>query len=283
MRGLIALLLSTAAGVQCHSLAPDGAMDRQHDIAIERVPAAAVVTKVEDDLEQAARTDPLALLHHCQERCRAQYRDYTCTFTKQERLGEAVTAEQETVVQFRQEPYSVRMRWVRNPSDAADVVYVAGRWKDSQGHDQAWCEPAGPIARIFVKKVLQPINGPRAARNSRRTIDQFGFDSTLDLIIKYCEKARDAGALDLRYVGQGSVDGRATLVFERRLPYTGAEQPYPDRLLVFHIDREWLVPTACFSYSDDRGEELLGKYILTGVEFNVGLDDDDFGPQVLDM
>jgi hypothetical protein len=242
-----------------------------------------VVTDVTSDDEELARSDPLAFLYRCREHYLASYRDYACTFTKQERIGSKVSAEQETFVRFREQPFSVNMRFVRNPGDAAHVTYIAGRWPDKEGREQAWCEPAGAIARLFVKKILQPIHGRRAGKASRRAIDQFGFHSTLGLIIKYSERAAARGQLDLRYAGLGSVDRRPTYVFERRLPYTGQEEPFPDRLLVFHIDREWLVPTACYSFADDAGDDLLGKYLLTGVTFNRGFTDAQFAQESLGM
>ena len=65
-------------------------------------------------------------------------------------------------------------------------------------------------------------------------------------------------------------------MIERRLPYTGEDGPYPDRLLAVFIDSEWLVPTGCFAYADDAKQDLLGSYVLTDVEFNTGLSDEDF-------
>jgi len=65
-------------------------------------------------------------------------------------------------------------------------------------------------------------------------------------------------------------------VIERILPYTGEEGEYPDRLLVVHIDKQWLVPTACICYADLDRTELLGKYVYTDVQLNVGLTDADF-------
>ena len=279
-RAIVGLLLTASLGVQCHQLSRR-APQQSDPISVERVYAAAVVTSVINENEELARSDPLAFLHHCRQNYLRKYHDYACTFTKQERIGSNITAEQETLVKYREDPYSVNMRFVRNRGDAAHVLYIAGRWQDEQGRDQAWCEPAGAIARLFVKKILQPIRGKRAGKASRRTIDQFGFRNTLDLIIKYSERAAAAGTLDLRYVGLGTVDGRPTYVFERRLPYTGQEVPYPDRLLVFHIDRQWLLPTACYSYADDIGDELLGKYLLTDVSFNQGFTDADFAPELL--
>lgn len=279
-RGVVGLLVAGAVCVQCHQLAAPAGSPAD-TIRVERVYAAAVVTGVTDEHEQLASLDPLAFLYRCREHYRRNYRDYTCTFVKQERIGSRVTPEQVIHVAYREEPFSVNMDWIHNAEEAQEVSYVAGRWPDKNGQDQAWCKPAGAIAKLFISKILQPIHGKRADKASRRTIDQFGFASTLDLIIKYSERSREKGVLDLRYVGRGSTNDRSTYVFERRLPYTGEEEPYPDALLVFHIDTEWLVPTACFSYADKDGEELLGKYVLTDATFNVGLTDTDFGPQTL--
>ena len=228
--------------------------------------------------ETLASRNPLAFLQRCRAFYHQYYRDYSCTFVKQELIGGTVGLEQEMAVKFREEPYSVNIRWVRNADDARHVVYIADRWKDDQGLDQAWCEPAGPIARLFVSKIKQPIHGGRANRASRRTIDQFGFGQTLDLIIIYNERAAADGVLDLRYMGESSFDGRPTYLFERRLPYTGQEHPYPDRLLVIHIDQQWLVPTACYSYADEERQQLLGKYLLKDAVFNRGYTDADFDP-----
>lgn len=274
------LLIAAALCLQCHQLATRGGP--QADVVrIERVYAAGLFTEVTGDHERLAKSDPLTFLHSCRQHYQRNYRDYTCTFVKQERIGSRITPEQVTHVKFREEPFSVNMLWVRNPDQAEQVVYVAGRWPDGNGQDQAWCRPAGVIARLFISKILQPIHGKRADNASRRTIDQFGFANTLDLIIQYSERAKAEGTLDLRYVSRGSINDRPTYVFERWLPYTGQEEPYPDRLLVFHIDSEWLVPSACFSYADDAGQDLLGKYVLTNPTFNVGFTDEDFGPEAL--
>ena len=236
---------------------------------------------LEGRIENLAERDPLGFLNLCRDHYRRTYRDYTCTSTKQERIKGKVGHEQTMAIKFREEPYSVNMLWVSGARSARHVTYIAGRWPDDHGQEQAWCEPAGAIARIFVKKILQPINGKYANKESRRTISQFGFANTLDLIIRYSQKSYEEGTLDLRYVGRGSINDRPTLVFERRLPYTGQEKPYPARLLEYHIDREWLLPTGCFSYADDHGNELLGRYLLTDAQFNQGFTDKDFGPETL--
>lgn len=230
-----------------------------------------------DALRELARQRPLDFFRACRARYDETVRDYRCTFIKQERVGGQLGAEQEIAVAFRESPFSVDMRWVRNPGRASHATYVAGRWLDGQKREEAVFRPAGLLGTL-TGDVRRPIHSDVARAESRRTLDQFGFKNTLDLIIKYSEKGAGVPGYSLRFVGEGQVDGRPTYAFERTLPYTGDERDFPDRLLVIHVDQEWLVPSACVSYADDQRQQMLGSYVLADVAFNVGLSDADFDP-----
>ena len=154
---------------------------------------------------------------------------------------------------------------------------------NDEGNQQAWAKPGGAIVRLLISKILQPIHGARAQNASRRTIDQFGFGKSFELIIRYSAKAQAENALTLNYTGEGSVGDRPTYQFERLLPYDGNEDNYPDRLLVFHIDQESLLPVACYAYSDKEGNDLLGSYIYTDVKLNPGYSPEDFDPDVINF
>ncbi len=276
-----ALIIVMALGTQCHKA--DNQSPPVTLSNLERVDAAAILVDLEttDPLEQMAQRDPLAFLKHCRENYGKSVDDYICTFSKQELVEGDVSSEQIMRVKYRTEPLSINMKWVLNAGDAAHVTYIKGRWRSKKGIDQAWCKPAGAIASLFISKIKIPIRGRMAESASRRTIDQFGFLATLDLIIKYCDKSAEADLLDLRYVGSSTFGGRPTYLFERHLPYDGDEGHYPDRLLRFHIDKAFLLPSSCDAYADDAGEQILGRYSLTDVQFNVGYTDQDFGPDTL--
>jgi hypothetical protein len=175
------------------------------------------------------------------------------------------------------------MTFVGNVRECKRALYVAGAWNDSAGRPLVWAKPGGAILRAIVPRVQQPVHGRRAKAASRRTIDEFGFARTLELILKYSRKADAAGVLDIRFVGEGQLDGRKTLVFERRLPYDGDESQYPDALMIAHIDREWKIPTAVYSYADQDGKELLGSYVFTDVELNPGYSAADFDPDKINF
>ncbi len=229
---------------------------------------------LDDPQELSAANDSLGFLIRCRERCAEHIVDYICRFHRTE-PGLFGVADEEIAVRFRESPFSVDMRWIRNPGLARRVTYVAGRWSDD-GREFALIDPHGVFGLLFPRGVKRNIHGPEMRRAARRTLDQFGFRNTLDMIIGDCETARGDPGYSLGYVGQGMVDGRSTLFFDRRLPFTSPDQPYPDRRLIVGIDRLWLVPTSVHAYADDAGRELLGSYVTTDVELNVGLTDADF-------
>ncbi len=230
-----------------------------------------------DPLECRALQDPLAFLQMCIQRYDEWVRDYRCWFHIRERTpGAAELGDEQLIdIRFRQEPYSVDMRWLKNPVHATRVNYVAGRW-NTDGRERAWIFPSGLLAVLTPAGVRLDIHNPQVRAASRRPVNDFGFKRTLEVIVDYCKAAANDPAFSLRFAGSTDFDNRDCLVFERRLPYRDAGGSYPDRLLVIYIDREWLVPLACFSYADDQATQPLGSYVTTAILFNVGLTDADF-------
>lgn len=273
LRSGVALCFLLVIGVNCHDLpARTPAFAVSSSIAI--VSASAELNR-QDERQRLAASDPLAFLKTCRQHYFEHVADYRCLFTKRERIRGKLSDEQRIDIRYRESPYSVDMRWISSPRRANRVSYVAGRWVDG-GRELALIEPSGVLGMLVPGGVRRDIHGEEVMAESRRSIDQFGFRNSLDLIIKYCEKAKGDPAFSLRYLGEGSLDDRPSYVFERRLPYTVEGGPYPDRVLLVYIDHEWLVPTGCLAYADHQRQELLGSYLLTDVQFNTGLTGTDF-------
>jgi hypothetical protein len=231
-------------------------------------------THLGESLEERAARDPIHFFEDAIEYYDSAVRDYTCVFTKQERIGGKLGPEQVTNAMFREKPFSVRLEWTKNADKCDRVLYVADRWIENN-QPMAVVEP-GAIARLFVSHVMRPIHGKDAMRSSRRTIDQFGLRNTLCLALKYAKLSKERGILDFEYKGRGDVNGRETLLFERHLPYAGEGGDWPDRVLLIHIDKEMLVPVLCLCYADDEQQVLLGKYMTTDIRLNVNLPDSVF-------
>jgi hypothetical protein len=230
------------------------------------------------DLAALAERDPLALVRLGRERYEQTVREYRCVLVKQERLGNKLSDVQEVELRFREEPRAVYMLWQSNADGARRALYLPGErgYTNDKGEALARVEPNGAIARLFVKDVYLPVHGPDARKASRRAIDEAGFHATFDLLEAYDAVAAERGVLDIRYAGTGVVGGRPTYVLVRDLPYSGPDGPYPDARLVLHLDQQWLLPTAVYSYADHQETELLGSYEFTQVELNPGFGPDAF-------
>ena len=222
------------------------------------------------------QTDPVNLLRLAQERCERDVRDYRCVFLKQERMDGKLRDRQVMQVLYRNHPQSVYMTWIENADRLKRAVYVQGQNVSNHGEEQAIVEPAGAIARLFVSRTNVPIHGDRARKASRYPIDQFGFHCVLTRLNQENEQLARDGLAEWRMEGSGSVDGRPTLVMARQTRARDPQDSHANARLVVHLDREWLLPTAVYSYADRAGEVLLGSYVTTNVELNPGLGDEAF-------
>lgn len=273
--------LTAALAIQCQYLATQRTLDESNfvgpmaQVGGGDVLHAGVLKPELDPIEAEARRDPLGLLRKVRDRYREEVRDYRCRFTKQERVGYKLRPVEKMHVMFMEDPYSVLMTWPESPRPAQRVLYVEDKWTDSDGRQMAMVDPE-PVLKLLTGIIKRPIDDRLARSKARRRINQFGFGRSLDLIIEYAEMAKAEGQLRLEYRGRSSIAGRPTYVLVRHLPYTGEGGRYPDRVLVCHIDEDYLLPTAVFTYADDLEKETLGVYITTDIELNVGLSPADF-------
>lgn len=282
MRIVGTLAVASLAGAACHQAMNRGAA--RSAVVSEAVAEAKMVlpTDAMDPFEASARRDPLSALRQASRECERLVRDYICTFVKQEQVQGRLRKEQDIRVQCRTEPFSVLMEWLTNKDKVDRVLYVKGKWRNGKGGDQAWADPAGWAIDLLLGPkggVLQNIHGRMAEATARRTVDQFGFINTFGLLLKYSDMARDRGELDLAYLGRSELNGQATYLFRRRLPYTGEDGRYPERLLLVHLDRDTHLPIGVFTWADDEKQELLGSYVFKDVELNPGLPDEVFSKE----
>jgi len=230
-----------------------------------------------ESVKALAQREPLRLLKLAMELCEQRISDYRCTLYKKENIGGRVGPRQIIEVRYREQPLTVYMIWRENPERVRRALFVdSPDYVNKRGEKLARVEPAGLIARALVPETTFPIHGPEARASSRRFIDEFGFESTLEVVIHYCELAERNGDLKLWYEGEGRVDGRPTYILKRLLPYTGPEGLYPDAKLVIHLDQEWLIPTAVYSYADASEKMLLGAYEFGDINLNPRFTERDF-------
>jgi len=222
------------------------------------------------ELERLARTDHIALLKLAREHYRKHYRDFTCTFIKQERINGQLRPEQHIAVKFLERPFSVAMRWTRNAPIGDRVLYVQGRY-----NGQMLVRPKAKLLRALVGGAARrDPEGRDVMANTLRPVTMFGFGRLMDSLLEVYELAASRGELVCRFLGYREMDGRRVLVLERVLP---ARKDYPAKRTVWYLDVERLVPLGLEGYDWDG--QLVCSYAYKDVKFNVGLDEEDFTPE----
>ena len=227
-------------------------------------------------MEELARTDHIALLEYCLDNYREQYRDYACTFIKQERINGYMGEPQWMEVKFTEKPYSVAMKWTRNATLTDRLIYVEGKF-----NNQMLVRPASSLLRMIAPSVLKSPTGPEAMSATLRPVNMFGFERAMESLLQVYRKAKSNGNdLKEEFAGYAQVPfaQRNAMVIVRYLPATG---DYPACKTVVALDLEYLVPIMVEGY--DRDGRLACQYIYKDVKFNVGLTTNDFLPQANDL
>ena len=226
-------------------------------------------------LEEMAKTDHIALLDYCLENCRANYRSYTATLVKQERLKGSLTRVQTIDVKYMRSPFSVAMKWVKNSARADRIIYVDGKYDNKMV-----VRPASGFLRALAPSVLRDPCGKDARASSLRSVKDFGFEKSLEALLELYRKAKKEGHLKEAFGGCAEVAGRKAIVLLRYLP---PENDYPAHKAVIYLDIETMVPICVEGYGWEDPPELICRYLYKDIRFNVHMTDRDFLPENNDI
>ncbi len=222
-------------------------------------------------LEHLAKTDHIGLLRQAMENYRSSYQDYTCTFTKRERINGQFCDEQEIEVKFLDQPFSVAMRWVKNAPVGDRVLYVEGK-----NNGQMLVQPKGLLGALFGTVGRAP-DGPDAMANTLRPVTLFGFSRLMENMLEVNELASSRGEGRFTFEGYRTKD-KKVMVLKRVLP---PRKDYPAKTTIWYLDVEHLVPIGM--ESSDWDDQKMCRYSYSNVKFNVGLTEDEFTPKANGM
>lgn len=194
--------------------------------------------------------------------------DYTCTFTKQERVRGDLLPQETIRLKFRK-PFSVYMKWVTEPHKEQEILYKRG-WNDGKmlGHP-------GSFPDITLS--LNP-RGRLAMRDNRHPVTEAGIGHTIEIVTGDYRRAMAHPADSVRYVDRGivRVEGERSRCFEAIVPVQHAADYYSHRALLC-INLETHLPNQLKIW--DTQNRLIEFYQYLGLKTNVGLTDEDFNPE----
>lgn len=220
-----------------------------------------------DRIKKLAQTDHIALLKWSLEHYDKNIQDYSATFYKQERIDKKIKPLEEIDILFKDEPFSVLMRWRKNAGSIDKLLYVEG-----QNDNKMVVHPTGLFS--WIDSVKRDPRCKKARESTQRTCDQFGFYRSMQSLLEVYEQAGKAGDLQIKYLGETKVDKRKCVAMERLLP---PKASYPYGRLVMEFDVEYLLPTAITAY-DWKGK-LVSQYVYKDLSFNRETSAEKFTPQ----
>jgi Protein of unknown function (DUF1571) len=191
------------------------------------------------EMEHLARTDPLAFLENCLQRCRREVRAYRAVWLKQDRVDGLLRPKALIEVCFREEPYSLFLRWREGTGKAESVLYVEGENDNKL---------LARLSDAFLRQLLGEVvpfdpDGPEVTQAAPLPVTKFGFRHSIERALADCQELQKKGELDLKFLGEAVAPeaGDRTCY---RFQYTPLEpgEGTAHRRLTLYLDKDtWLL------------------------------------------
>jgi hypothetical protein len=264
----------------CFALSPEP-LPRDEQAATSRSDTSALRDVPDDDrplpdaaaMERLARTDPIAFLENCLRRYNREVQGYRVALEKQERLNGVLQPREVLEADFREQPFSVLLKWDKGKGPAERVLYVRG-----ENGDKMLVLPAG-LARL-VGIVRRDPNGPEARKAGRYPITEFGIKIGTERTLASWVKARREDALHVAYLGaqRPKEAGNRLCYVLRRTRYKRPEEGGVTEATIY-IDKEtWLQVGSVLKGAEG---ELIGAYYFRDIQLNPDFRPGTFSAAVL--
>jgi hypothetical protein len=283
-----------AVAVVCLAAAPSPAPVRgpgHAPVVIQPLPPAPATPT--DNLEELARTDPVALLDACRRRA-AELRGYKAILVKHERVCGKQHDEEVIRTWVRADPYSVLMIWEKGAREVLGAanegaLFVAG---ENNGKIKVW----RPSARFLPKFIDAHPTDPAARSSSRYAITEGGLLHAPERTYRAWADAKAHGQLHWTYEGKRKVEevgGRVCHVVSRTCdppvidPFLMAEPPLDpggrtadaSKTVTVMVDSETGLQIGTRITNPEGG--LVGEYYFRKVELNPHFPPEQFKPSAL--
>lgn len=219
--------------------------------------------------DPAKEADPLGAMLAEAKAAYAKLRDYTCTYTRQERVGGVLGAEQVAELKVRVKPAGVAVRWARPDAVAGqEAVYTANK----PGKVKVRAKAGGSFQTLNV-------DDPKALDGSRHPVTEVGVGPTIDRLAAIAAREKGLNNPVEVFPSPYTFAGRPVTRYEvfTRRPHA---HRYAHRVLVY-VDHGTKLPVRFEAYDAPKAGRTEGDlreaYSYTDLKANVGLGDSAFG------
>jgi hypothetical protein len=199
--------------------------------------------------------------------------DYSCKFTKIERIDGELTDPQYIFMKARHKPFSIYMYFLK-PYQGREVLYVNGQ---NNGNlvalEAGWKRKVGKVN-------LDP-NGSMAMNGQKYPITRAGIRNLTAELVGIGDTDTKFGECEVKNYPDVKIDGRPVTMIEAIHPVPRREFKY--HIARIYIDNEYRIPVAYEAYSwptQPGGEPVLEeRFIYTNLKLNNGFTDLDFSTE----
>ena len=195
-----------------------------------------------------------------------QITSYTAILYKQQRVAGELLPEETILIKFKK-PFSLYLKWIEQPHKGSELLFVQG-WNE----DRVRAHRGGFFR--FITRDLEP-TAPELMKDNLRPVTDIGIGQLVNIVATNIRKAIEADELTFSALGEETVYGRATELFEITFPKVSANQ-YDAYRFVINQDVESRILVRIRSY--DRNDQLVEAYGYENLDLDARLTDADFAP-----
>jgi hypothetical protein len=211
----------------------------------------------EAGFEAMAPRHPIAFLEACLKKQHRDVHGYIGVLHKQERIKGTDNAPEVIDFWFREQPYSVLMKWCEGARDGKASLYVEGEN----------CNRIAVLANMRIPISIDiPLEGTMAQKAGRYLISEFSIRQATERTLAAWKAAKENGTLHVEFLGKKPVpelNGRVCYVLKRTCNPPEEEKT---ATVGIAIDEETKMQTGSTLIADDG--HLIGRYLFTDLQIN---------------
>jgi hypothetical protein len=214
--------------------------------------------------------DPIAFLDACLKCQHREVNGYSGVLRKQERIKGKDNDPEVINFWFREQPYSVLMKWVEGARDGKASLYVQG---ENNNRIAVLANYRIPISLDI------PLEGTMAQKAGRYCISEFSIRQATERTLAAWKSAKENGNLQVEYLGKKKMpelDGRTCYVLKRTC---NPPEEEGTATVEIAIDSETKMQTGSTLIADDG--HLIGRYFFTNLQINPSFDPELFNRESL--
>ncbi len=192
---------------------------------------------------------------------------YTAILEMQEEVNGSLREMNNIQFKFRQEPFSVYMRWTANGKEA---LFVRGR-----NDDRLLAKPANGLAALKRLWRLDP-DSRMAKQSCRYPITESGIENLVNRVDQFYAGRSDWSAAVNCSVTKSSQAGRSVTKYSMLFRDESVSPEYLKSQLCFDQATGLLTDVRNFGWTDDKSPRIIEHYAYSEIDLSAILNDNDF-------